>query len=346
MTDAGAPAVFAVDGGNSKAEALLVGVDGRILGAARAATVSHQQVGFDRALGRLAALAAGTSAAAGIVAGTAIPGVGVYCLAGADLPADTRRLERSIASLELTATTSVRNDTRAALRAGATRPWGIALICGQGVNGVGVGPTGRTAGFDALGEISGDWGGGTSVGEAGLAAAVRASDGRGPGTALRDAVPAFFGVRSIAAVVHGLYRGAIGRERIAELAPLVFSTASAGDSVATEIVDRLAEELATMALALIRRTGQTRLDPEIVLAGGVLQAGHRHLIDGVMGRIWAVVPGATPRVLAVPPVVGAALLGIDELHVDPGVRAAAERRLRADAEATIRFVPLGTSGGT
>ena len=335
-----------MDGGNSKAEALLVGFDGTILGAARSTTVSHQQVGFEGALRGITALAAETLSAAG--RGPELPhaAVGSYCLAGVDLPSDTRRLEGSISALGLTQATILRNDTRAVLRAGATRPWGVALICGQGVNGVAVGPTGRTAGFDALGDISGDWGGGTSVGEAGLAAAVRAADGRGRRTALRNAVPAFFGVRSVAAVVHGLYRGEIERARIAELAPLVFATAEAGDEVAGEIVDRLAGELATMALALIRRTGQTRLDPEIVLGGRVLQADHRRLTTGILGRIRTVVPDAISCVLAVPPVVGAALLGLDVLDVDPGSRALADRRLRAEAEATIRFVHLDATGGS
>ena len=55
------------------------------------------------------------------------------------------------------------------------------------------GPDGRTARLDALGAFSGDWGGGTDVGWAAVAAAVRDRDGRGPRTSLARIVPAHFG---------------------------------------------------------------------------------------------------------------------------------------------------------
>ena len=61
-----------------------------------------------------------------------------------------------------------------ALWAGLVGRWGIALICGEGINGAAVAPDGRQVRFDGVGDISGDWGGGHSVGMAGLAAAVRA----------------------------------------------------------------------------------------------------------------------------------------------------------------------------
>ena len=54
----------------------------------------------------------------------------------------------------------VDNDTFAVLRAGTERGWGVAVVCGAGINCVGVSPDGRHARFPALGTITGDWGGG------------------------------------------------------------------------------------------------------------------------------------------------------------------------------------------
>lgn len=321
-------AVFAVDGGNSKAEALLLTADGRILAAVRSGTVSHQQVGFEAASAGIAALAARAAEIAGLATDPGLAEVGSHCLAGADFPAETRRLRLAIERLGITTRTVVRNDTFAALRAGATRPWGVALICGQGVNGVAVGPTGRIARFAALGDITGDWGGGTSVGMAGLGAAVRAADGRGPATTLRGRVPEHFGARSIGAVVRGLYTGQIEHAGLSELSPVVFAAAAAGDAVAAAIVDRLAEELATMAVALLRRTGQTRLDAEMVLAGGVFRAEHSPLVDGLVRRVHVVAPGAQPRRLREPPVLGAALLGLEALNLSRAALERAESDLR------------------
>ena len=100
------------------------------------------------------------------------------------------------------------------------------------VNGAGVAPDGRVARFDGVGDISCDWGGGTSIGLAGQAAAVRARDGRGPRTSLEKLVPAHFGLASPAAVVRALYMGRIGAERLGELSLVVFAAAVSGDAVA------------------------------------------------------------------------------------------------------------------
>ena len=339
MSEAGPPGVFAVDGGNSKAEALLVAADGSLLAAVRSGTVSHQKVGWSGAADGIAALSTRATEVAEMPATRPIAVLGSYSLAGADFPAETRRLRRAIEGLGLTPRVAVRNDTRAALRAGSTRGWGAVLICGHGVNGAAVGPTGRTAGFDALGTYSGDWGGGGGLGEAALAAAVRARDGRGPATVLRRIVPEHFGLRSTGALVRALYHERIPWPELGDLAPLVFDAADAGDEVAHGIIERLADELAAMALALIRRTGQTHLETDLVLAGGVLRADHRQLSDGLSSRIRAVAPGVTPRILREPPVLGAALLGLDDLGLPPSELRSAEARLRSEI-ATTTFVGL------
>ena len=87
------------------------------------------------------------------------------------------------------ARTIVGNDTFAVLRAGTERGWGVAVVCGAGINCVGVAPDGRQARFPALGSITGDWGGGYDVGLAAVSAAARSEDGRGPRTSLEQAVP-------------------------------------------------------------------------------------------------------------------------------------------------------------
>ncbi len=109
-------------------------------------------------------------------------------LAGADLPEEERRLQDVVAARGWARRAHVANDTFAVLRAGTERGWGVAVVCGAGINCVGVAPDGRRARFPALGAITGDWGGGYDVGLAALSAAARSADGRGPRTALERAV--------------------------------------------------------------------------------------------------------------------------------------------------------------
>lgn len=326
-------AVLAVDGGNSKTDVALVAADGRVLGSARGPTSSHQQVGIEAGMAQMAGIVDRAAAeAGGAAAGRPVADLAVYGLAGADFPSDVRLLSNGIARQAFAPTDVVLNDTFIALRAGTRRPWGVALICGQGVNGCGVAPDGRSARFDGVGDPSGDWGGGGGLGQAAVAAAVRGRDGRGERTSLERLVPAFFGLRSPGALTRALYFERISERRLSELAPLVFDAAAAGDVVARSIVDRLADELVGMARALIRRLRLSRLDPEVVLAGGVFRTDEPGFYSRLEAGIRAAAPRARPVRLSAPPVLGAALIGLDRLAggtTDPAV----EDRLRRALEA-------------
>ena len=322
------PAVLAVDGGNSKADLALVSRSGELLALVHGPTISHQQVPMDVAMERLRELSDEALRMGGL-RGPA--DLGSFAVAGADFPGDVAALRRGIEGSGVARRVTVRNDAFAPLRAGTTRGWGIVVICGAGINAAGIGPDGRTARLAAMGDISGDWGGGYGVGQAALAAAVRARDGRGPRTTLERSVPGRLGLTRPADVTRALYHGQMSPRRLEELAPLTFEEATAGDDVARSIVDRLADELAVMAVAIARRLRVARSAVDVVLAGGVFRATDPEFYRRIEERITAVVPLAHIGPLEARPVLGAALLGLDELGIKPN--GAAERRLRREAPA-------------
>jgi len=154
------------------------------------------------------------------------------------------------------------------------------VICGQGVNAAGIAPDGQTARLDALGEISGDWGGGTDVGWAGLAAAVRARDGRGPRTALEQDVPAHWGLKTPAAVTEAFYTGRIRYRQIGQLSPVVFGAAGAGDAEARKIVDRIADGKVEKFYQETVLTEQAFVkDPEKTVGQVVVERGGKDALD-------------------------------------------------------------------
>jgi N-acetylglucosamine kinase-like BadF-type ATPase len=332
-------AVLAVDGGNSKADVALVGPSGELLGAVRGPTVSHQAVGLEPGMKRLEGLVREVASSASLD-GPPYADVGVYTVAGADYPSDVRLLTRALGDRRLAREDIVLNDSFGALRAGTDRDWGVVLICGQGINAAAVSPDGRRAGFPAVGAIAGDWGAGTSIGMEGLAAAIRGLDGRGPRTALERLVPAHFGLKRPAAVTRAMYTGRIRERRVAELSPVVFEAAKAGDRVARAIVDRLAAELVAMGRALIRRLHLSRLDPDVVLGGGVFRTDDQAFFDAIDEGIKQVAPRARLVKLTAPPVVGAALIGLDRL-AGHAVDAETARRVRA---AFATWKPERTTG--
>jgi N-acetylglucosamine kinase-like BadF-type ATPase len=318
-------AVLAIDGGNSKTDAALVAADGSVLAMARGPGSSPPTSGFDPSLAVLRTLVEKVCADAAIsLDGHPIAERVEAYLAGADLPVDEERLQAAIAARGWGLQTRVRNDTFALLRAGSRDRWGVAVVCGAGINCVGVAPDGTATGFSALGTVSGDWGGGWGLGEQALWWAARAEDGRGPHTALEQTISAHFGRASIAEVTAAFHHREFPGVRLRELVPVIFRCAGMGDPVADRLVARMAEEIVLMATVVLRRLGLVDEPAAIVLGGGVLTAGNRRLLDAVFAGFAHQAPKAVPRLVDVPPIVGAALLGLDELGADP----AAEDRLR------------------
>ena len=304
--------ILGIDGGNSKVDLALSDGSGELLGAERGPTISHQAVGIEAGMSRLGELAH-KLVADGIGERSLPADLCVASLAGADYPEDVRLLRTGVTALGIARAVHVVNDTFGALRAGTTSGWGVGLVCGQGINAGAIAPNGRQARFPGVGDIAGDWGGGGGISMAALQAAVRCSDGRGPRTSMEESVPAFFGVKSPAQMTRAFYLGRIPHGRISRLAPLVFSEAAAGDAVARSIIDRLADELAAMAVSLIRKLHMTRLEVEVVLAGGVFRTRDASFYARLDDGIKRVAPRARTVKLGAPPVAGALLLAMDEL---------------------------------
>ncbi len=329
-------AVLAIDGGNSKTDLALVAADGTLLAGVRGRGASAQSLGLEeslRILGDLVAAAArGAGIAAGGTGGALLAAHTCAFLAGADLPEEEDRLAEALRLRGWSATTHVGNDTFAVLRAGTLRDWGVAVTCGAGINCVGVAPDGRTTRFLALGRITGDWGGGYGIGIEMMWWAMRAEDGRGPQTALREAVAAHFGVAAAHDVAVKHHLGEITDEDLAQLTYVLFEVAAAGDTVAREIVARQAEEVVLMAVAAMRRLGLLHMDTDVVLGGGMLAARDPLLVSEIETRLRGYAPRAAPRFASLPPIAGAALLGLEHIQAGAG---AAERLRAAYASAPV-----------
>jgi N-acetylglucosamine kinase-like BadF-type ATPase len=159
--------------------------------------------------------------------------------------------------------------------------------------------------------MSGDWGGGWGLGQAVMWHAMRGWDGRGRATALGDAVAAHFGLSSVRDVAVAVHKGILGEADLIQLTAVLFAVAADGDPVARSLVDRQAAEICVMAAAAMRQLGMSPAGVPVVLGGGVLESRDPLLLAEVDRQLTEAAPGATARVLDVPPIAGAALLGLD-----------------------------------
>ena len=70
-------------------------------------------------------------------------------------------------------------------------------------------------------------------------------------------MPGHFGLRTPTELAEAIHRRSIPMRAVIELAPVVFAEA-ADDAVAAEIVDRLADEVVTLARVALTRLGSHR----------------------------------------------------------------------------------------
>ncbi|MBV6697587.1 ATPase [Kitasatospora aureofaciens] len=319
------PGVLAIDAGNSKTDVALIGADGTVRGTARGGGFTPQKIGGAAAVAGLAPLVAEAAAAAGYPSWNGVLTSHVSaCLANADLPVEEDALRSALESHPWGATNTVVNDTFGLLRAGTDGPRGVAVVCGAGINCVGLLPDGRTARFPALGELTGDWGGGSGLAGNSMWHAVRSEDGRGGPTALARAIAEHFGLPSAGAVAEAVHLGHLPTTRLHEIVRVLFAVAGDGDAVALELIDRQADEIVRLAVVALTRLELLDAPAPVVLGGGVLASRQPLLLDNLTARLAEAAPLAEPRVVVAPPVLGAALLGLD--HLGAGERAQARLR--------------------
>ena len=302
--------ILGVDGGNSKTELVAATIEGELIAFVRGRGSNSHGVGAEGAAEVIDDLVREAR-----VGSTATHGA--FYLCGADVPEDIAELEAAVARRAWVREAVVDNDTFALLRAGTAAESAVAVVCGSGINCVGRGPGGRVARYPSLGWETGDWGGSEMLANEALFLAARDEDGRGTPTALVELVRAHFEL-SVTEVGEAVHYRRMPAARLGELAPGVVALA-AEDAVARSLVERLANEIALLVERAFRDLAVDAAD--VVLGGGMLQAGEGFLHDAVLVRLPA---GARPVVLRDPPVLGAALAALDAA----GASDTAKERLR------------------
>ena len=232
-----------VDGGASKTLAVVVDTQGREVGRALSGSGNHTVVGAERAAANILTAAA----EAARLAGARLPLDGAWLgLAGVH-----RAMGRATMLARLAGVAhELRLTNDAALALGALQGGhGVALIAGTGSFALGHDAAGNAAQAGGWGHVMGDEGAGYDLGRRALQAAMRASDGRGPRTALLAAIMRVWSLDEPADLVPQVY-SAFDATQIAQLAPVVLEVAASGDALARAIVARGAAELALAALTV------------------------------------------------------------------------------------------------
>ena len=195
---------------------------------------------------------------------------------------------------------------------------GVLVIAGTGSSCLGIAADGKRLKIGGWGPTYGDEGSGYWVGRMALNAAAKAYDGYGPPTMLVKYISQVLEISDFHESLDCVYRRQFSASQMAGLAQAAQHAAAAGDAVANSILTAAAEDLATLAVSVLRRLLPEDPSPLVSFAGSVLVS------CDVMRRqfteaIHRAVPNAQVIAPRYPPYVGAFLLTCSMLGWTPGL---------------------------
>ena len=264
-----------VDGGQTGTRAVLATTDGRIVGRGESgpANVPHANspsVEYIRAV-REAIYAAYSSAGVKQLHPALAMTLG---LSGFGASSSNRSsLKRRVQDLVATENITIVPDYVTAFAASVLTGVGVVVIAGGGSVAYAVGPDGSSAVAGGAGYLLGDEGSAFDVGRRGITAAIRASDGRGPSTALLEGALRHFKVSDTPEILRAVYKHGFQRSTIADFATQVAHAADERDETAMTILGSAAKALGEAALAVLRRVFVPGMSTTVYLAGGLIQIG-------------------------------------------------------------------------
>ncbi|MGL5196090.1 MAG: N-acetylglucosamine kinase [Chroococcales cyanobacterium] len=268
--------VLGIDGGGTKTVCLVMDETGTIAGRGEAGPSNYQTIGLAAAAESISqAIASAVDALPGIE----IVGIGVG-LAGVGRPADVQVVQGLVAGLYQESPLPIRwnlrsegvvvtHDCAIALVGGTGSASGVAIVAGTGSIAYGCNSQGESKRAGGWGYRFGDEGSGYQIAIAGLRAAARSHDGRGPQTLLTDAFLDYLNLNQLEDLIEVIYRRGWGVTEIAALSPLVDGAAAAGDAIATQILEDAAAELALMTQTVASALFTPDQAFEVVTIGGV-----------------------------------------------------------------------------
>lgn len=298
-----------VDLGATKSHFVIAGETGKVAGFGRAGPGNHQIIGYPGMLSTLRQGLDGALSAAGLT--TADISAAGFGVAGYDWPSQRPDMFKTLNQLGLNCPMALVNDGVPPLLAAASGGWGISLIAGTGCNCRGRDKShkreGRVTGY---GYHMGEFAGASELVWRAMQLVAHEWTKRGRPTAISTAFIQYAGAKDLADLIEGYTEGFYRVNSPA--APLIFEAAEAGDAVAQELICWTGNELGEMANAVIRQLELEAEAFDVVLSGSLFKGGPI-LIDPMWQTITACAPNARLVHLKAPPVIGSAILAMEQV---------------------------------
>ena len=305
--------ILGIDQGGTKTAAAVMRQDGCILGCAVAKGAYFPTQGMEAALAPVEK-AAGEAVRMAAVEREDIA-LTVAGITGIDWPGDDAAVEKALRQKQFPGEIVACSDAVIALYSGTLRSHGVVICAGTGMNGALVDREGRRF-------VYGDYM--EEAAQGGSALALRAARkvfdaqlGIGRDTALTKLFLERTSVPDVDALLRRYMTDETFRSELRFLVPEILGTAQRGDEVACSLLDEFAGEIVDYIAAGFYKMGMEPKEEEIVLAGSVFKGEENPLTKRVVAATQKRLAGARLAAARYEPVVGACVMGLVSLGIEP-----------------------------
>jgi N-acetylglucosamine kinase-like BadF-type ATPase len=306
-----------VDGGITKTMAVVGDEQGKILGTCRSGASNYKVVGLAEAMTNIAEAVQGALTKAELsleqIKQT------VFGLSGMDLPLHRQELGEALRTTFPELSFELVNDSWIMLKAGSSKGWGLALVCGGGANACACDLAQNWVTLRGLGYRSGLRGGGLIMAEDILHYAFLSYDGTGPKFGLEQKLLESLQVKDYATLQLLLLELAPATEaykallqQIIGFIPLVFDGATEGDEACKRILRLQAAALGEGVTGLIHKMAFEQKAFDLVLGGGLFRGNNPIFVDSLTFLIHEVAPKAKVTTPLLEPSMGAYLMAVQK----------------------------------
>jgi glucosamine kinase len=301
--------VIGIDGGGTKTQALLVGMDGAVVAECTGGPAQLQVMGPAQTARVLLDLI--KECCSKVECPPQSLQRTVLGIAGAGRASDRTELSGALLSLGTKKKFPITNitietDARIALEAAFAGGPGIVVIAGTGSIALYRTEDGKLLRAGGWGNVLGDEGGGYAIARDALSAVMRQYDGRGEKTLLTPKALEFFGVSSPEELITRVYHN---NADVAAFTPKVFEAVNERDRIAHLVSVKNANELVEIVRVLMMQV-RPRMKLPVALMGGLLESDHVYS-KMVREKVAHSLPQVVVQKPKFPPAFGAAIIGLN-----------------------------------
>jgi glucosamine kinase len=258
-----------VDGGQSSTTAVVGNRGGQILGVGKSGPCNHARQGEGRAKLQRALTESVNQALLPIHSTVADTHFAAACMGMSGGPDDKHEIIQELLQAD---SHDITTDAHIALYGAIGDQPGAIVIAGTGSIALSRDSSGVVHRAGGWGYVFGDQGSGFDIARHALGAALRAEEGWGPSTALRETLLTVTGASSANDLLHRWYAGDFSRDQTAAWSQLVEKVANSGDPLARSILTEAGKALAELGVAALAMASIATAGALICPIGGVFRS--------------------------------------------------------------------------